>query len=109
MSLSFWMSSNLQSSFLQPVKGQIFDDWNPGRLSNLHRDLGVQFSWTIPYFPYTDSLKLWIRIDFWLLRIHPKTFPQTTKKNSKILKQNEKKVDQGHRFHSPAWKREDPD
>lgn len=39
----------------------------------------------------------------WTLRICPKTFPQTKKKTSKILKQNEKRVDQGHRFHSPAW------
>lgn len=45
----------------------------------------------------------------WPLRICPQTFPQTKKKTSKILKQNEKKVDQGHRFHSPAWKHEDPD
>lgn len=42
----------------------------------------------------------------WPLRICPKTFPQTRRKTSKILKQNEKKVDQGHRFNSPAWARD---
>ncbi|TRZ19840.1 hypothetical protein HGM15179_007267 [Zosterops borbonicus] len=40
----------------------------------------------------------------WPLRICPKTFPQTKKKTSKILQQNEKKVDQGlDELHKVPW------